>query len=229
MRRYYCNWRKLIVLRNFCYRAWSCHPQTPQPGAAVVERHDFPPRLRLVSVALSRYIWTPSWRWCSEMIPIELLLFMAAMVAIWRIRDWQLRSLEQQERYLCRFAEAVTAWRSQPGIPTAAREAIEVLVGMTISKSTTRRFAILMLKRQPFDRTELDDNPFWHVRQPLDKDQREAFDWLLLTFFLAITYSDWLTGPFIRRVRFGGLSRQTQAEVAIETVFSQSMGRAAHA
>ena len=159
---------------------------------------------------------------------MELVLFAGALAAIWQVRRWQLRSLRTQEAFLRSFAEGITGWRSQPNIPADARRAIETIVSMPIKRIVVLRFTLSFIRKQ-LPPPKLDENPFWLARQQLSIEQREAFDWLLLTFFLAMTYSDWLVGPFLRRVRFGGLSRETQAEVAMETVFSRSMGHAIHA
>jgi hypothetical protein len=151
---------------------------------------------------------------------LELALFAVAMTAIWQVRRRQLRSLKVQEIFVRRFAEGVLAWRSKDGIPEEAKEAIEALVSLPITQKATRAFALLIIRRQ-LPPPRLRENPFWLARQQLSAEQREAFDWLLMTYFDAMTYSDWLTGGFIRRVRFGGLSPETPAEVAIETVFSR--------
>lgn len=161
------------------------------------------------------------------MIAIELAFFTFALLAIWWIRRQQLRSLNQQHILLRRFAEAVTAWRGKPGIPIDARQAIELLVDMPISRAVLRRYALKVLSPQV--PSTLDENPFWLARTQLEPEQREAFDWLVINFLLAFTYSDWITGPLIRRMRLGGLSRQTQAEIALETVSSRVMGQAVHA
>ncbi len=161
------------------------------------------------------------------MIAVEVALFAAAMLGIWWIRHQQLRSLAQQRAFLQRFAEGVAVWRGKAGIPNDARQAIETLVTMTMGKAAVRRLAILVLPRQKA--LKLDENPLWLARQQLTDEQREAFDWLFINFFFAFTYGDWLSGPIIRHVRFGGLSLQTQAEVALETVSSRGMGEAVHA
>lgn len=153
---------------------------------------------------------------------LELALFAVVMAAMWQARRRQLQSLKTQEIFLRRFAEGVMVWRSQDNIPEDAREAIEALVKLPITQKATRAFALLIIRRQlPLPPPRLRENPFWLARQQLSAEQREAFDWLLMTYFDAMTYSDWLTGGFIRRVRFGGLSPETRAEVAIETVFSR--------
>jgi hypothetical protein len=154
---------------------------------------------------------------------LEFALFAVGMAAIWQARRRQLQSLKTQEVFLRRFAEAVMVWRSQD-IPEDARQAVEVLVKMPFSQKSTRNFALMIIRRQ-LPPPRLHENPFWLARQQLSDEQREAFDWLLTTYFQVMTYSDWLTGGFIRRVRFGGLSRETQAEVAIETVFPRIGGK----
>jgi hypothetical protein len=161
-------------------------------------------------------------------VTLELVLFAGVLAAIWQVRRWQLRSLRTQEALLKSFAEGVNGWRRQPNIPPDARQAIETIVDMPISRLVILKFTLSFIRRQ-LPPPRLNENPFWLARQQLSLEQREGFDWLLLTFFLAMTYSDWVAGPFLRRVRFGGLSRETQAEVALETVFSRNMGRAIHA
>lgn len=161
------------------------------------------------------------------MAALELAIFAVALTSIWWIRRQQLRSLEQQRLLLQRFAEGVAAWRAKAGIPVSARQVIETLVEIPMNKSIIRRYAHYALHRQSPIR--LEENPFWLAKQELDEEQREAFDFLLLTAFLAFTYSDWVVGALLRGLRFGGLSRQTQAEIALETVSSRGMGRAAHA
>jgi hypothetical protein len=181
----------------------------------------------LVMGVAAAYILAPD-RSDDDMIA-ELVLFAAVMAAMWQARRRQLRSLQTQEIFLLRLAEGVMGWRSRAGIPEDARQAIETLVKLPITgKKTTRHFALLIIKQQ-LPPPRLDQNPFWLARQQLSSEQREAFDWLLMTFFLAMTYSDWLSGGFLRRVRFGGLSRETQAEIAIETVLSRNWAAAVQA
>lgn len=151
---------------------------------------------------------------------LEFAFFAVAMAVMWQIWRRQLRSLQNQEIFLRRFAEGVMVWRSQDNIPEDAREAIEALVKLPITQKATRNFALLIIRRQ-LPAPRLRENPFWLAKQQLSAEQREGFDWLLMTYFEAMTYSDWLTGGFIRRVRFGGLSPETRAEVAIDTVFSR--------
>lgn len=161
------------------------------------------------------------------MIPIVFVIFTLAMAGLWWFRSLQLQNLAEQRALLELFADAVTIWRSKVGVPDDAREAIERLVEMPISRKFIRRFAFRLLQLQHPGKIE--ENPFWRARQQLNDEQREAFDWLIITFFTAFTYGDYLTGPIIRRARFEGLSRQTQAEIALETVFSRQMGRAVYA
>lgn len=153
------------------------------------------------------------------MLIAEITAFTAALIAIFWVRRRQVWSLQQQQFYLRRFAEGVTAWRGKIGIPQDARQAVEVLVNMPIDKRITRACARSMLQEQ--GDPDLTRNGFWIARSQLNDEERGAFDWLLANYFLAMTYSDWLTGWFIRRVRVSGLSRETQAEIAIETVFAR--------
>lgn len=155
------------------------------------------------------------------MIIVELIVFVAAMVALWWVREVQANALDQQEQHLRRFANGVTAWRGSPDIPADAREAIEILVDMPLDKSIPRACVLAMLQNQ--NAPNLENNIFWIARGQLDGEKREAFDWLLKNYFLAMTYSAWFTGGLLRHSRVEGLSLETQAEVAIETVFSRGI------
>jgi hypothetical protein len=155
------------------------------------------------------------------MLAAELLAFAIVLFALFWARQRQMTSLQQQAFYLRRFAEGVSTWRGSTGIPSDARQAIEFLIDMPLDKRVTRGFARSMLQQR--SSPKLEENFFWVARSQLDGEKREAFDWLLLNYFLAMTYSDWLTGPFIRQFRVIGLSRETQAEIAIETVFSRGV------
>lgn len=159
------------------------------------------------------------------MAALELAIFALLLTSIWWLRRQQLHSLEQQRILLQRLSEGVMAWRGKPGIPQNARAVIEKLVELPMNKKILRRFAQQQVLQQQAP-LKLEENPFWLAKQELSDEQREAFDYLLLTAFLAFTYSDWIIGPFVRRLRVGGLSRQTQAEIALETVSSRVMGRA---
>lgn len=155
------------------------------------------------------------------MVLLELAVFTVVLFVLSWVRQRQINSLKQQETYLRRFAEGVGAWRSGNGIPPDARLAIELLVDMPLDRRIVRKLARGMLRDQRAP--SLADNPFWIARSQLEGEKREAFDWLLRNFFFAMTYSDWFSGPFIRRFRVGGLSQETQTEIAIETVFSRGM------
>jgi hypothetical protein len=91
------------------------------------------------------------------------------------------------------------------------------------------RIGSYILSRKFEQPPSLDDNPFWRARQTLAIDQREHFDRLVTKYLTAWTYSDWFWGGFFRRARFSGLSNETRAEVALETVYSRQMSRAARA
>lgn len=160
------------------------------------------------------------------MIP-ELVLFAVLMAAMWQVRRWQLRSLQMQERFLLTFAEGLDGWRNKETVSDEAKSLIDRLARMSITKWTIRRFAWYLLTEDSQRNPE--DNSFLRIRQALPVEQQEPFDWLLITFFIGATYSDWLTGWFVRRVRVGGLSNSTKAEVAVETIFSRQMGEAAYA
>lgn len=153
------------------------------------------------------------------MLASELIIFAVALGVLFWVRQQQMAALNYQAYYLKRFSEGVTTWRSKSGIPQDARQAVEVLVNLPLDKRITRTCAISMLKEQRDP--DLEKNGFWVARSQLGDEQREAFDWLLKNYYFAMTYSDLLTGWFIRRVRTGGLSTETQAEVAIETVFAR--------
>jgi hypothetical protein len=161
---------------------------------------------------------------------IEIMLFGAALCAIWWIRRRQLQSLKQQALHLRRFAEQVTNWRSRPDVPDIASKAIEELFHvLPFDRKTVRRTAVSILTHQFEPPPTLEDNPFWQARQSLSEAQETDFDFLLTTYFAAWTHSDWFWGGFLRRTRFGGLSYQTRAEVALETAFSRHTVRVAHA
>jgi hypothetical protein len=160
------------------------------------------------------------------MLVVEILIFAALLAGIYWIRQRELASLRMQGNYLRRFAEGISVWRGGIGIPADAREAIELLVDTPMHKSVARNLARSMMRREA--EPNLENNIFWRAREQLRGEHRESFDWLLRNYFLAMTYSDWLTGPLIRRVWVNGLSKGTQAEIAIETVFSRGM-RHAHA
>ncbi len=121
------------------------------------------------------------------LLPAELILFAVLLLSLFRWRQWQMRYLDRQAFYLRRFAEGVTTWRSKPGIPDDARQAIEVLVNIPLDKRITRACALAMLQNQ---RDPLSQNGFWIARNQLkDPQHRETFDWLLRNYFLAMTYS----------------------------------------
>lgn len=159
------------------------------------------------------------------MIILELTIFAVAMTATWKVRRWQLRSLQTQERFLKAFAEGVAGWRASDGVPDDAKEIIDRLVQIPFTKWTIRRFTWHLLTAN----LPTGESSLLKIRDQLSPEQRESFDWLLITYFLGSTYGDWLTGWFLRRVRIGGLSNQTRAEVAIDTIFSREMSHAAYA
>jgi hypothetical protein len=164
-----------------------------------------------------------------EIAAAEIVLCGTILVAIWWVRRRQLQSMKEQALCLRRFAEQITAWRERPNVPQIARDAIERVFLLPFDRRSVRGFALSILSRQYEPIPSLDDNPFWQARQKLSADQRPDFDFLIMTYFTAWTYGDWFWGGFLRRARFGGLSRETRAEVALETVFSRQMSKAIHA
>lgn len=125
------------------------------------------------------------------MLVAQLLVFSITLLALWWMREVQVNGLEQQDQHLRRFSEGVSAWRNSTGIPSDARQAVEILVDMPLDKRVTRGCALAMLERQQAPKN-LENNLFWIARGQLDGEKKEAFDWLLLNYFLAMTYSDWL-------------------------------------
>jgi hypothetical protein len=163
------------------------------------------------------------------MAAAEILLVGALLAAIWGVRRRQLQCLKEQAIHLRRFAEQIQAWRERPNVPQLARDAVEELFRFPFERKIVRDVAFWILSRKFGQPPSLDDNPFWRARQTLAIDQREHFDRLVTTYLTAWTYSDWFWGGFLRRARFGGLSNETRAEVALETVYSRQMSRAARA
>ena len=133
------------------------------------------------------------------MAALELAIFILALAGIWWVRRQQLRSLEQQRLLLQRFADGVAAWRNKPKIPEVARQAIEALVDMPMNKTILRRYAAYITLCRPQPTAKLDENPFGVAKQQLDSEILEAFNYLLIIYFLAFTYSDWLSGAVFRR------------------------------
>lgn len=163
------------------------------------------------------------------MAAAEILLVGALLAALWGVRRRQLQSLKEQAIHLRRFAEQIQAWRERPNIPQVARDAAEELFRFPFARKMVRKVAIWILSRKVEQPPSLNDNPFWRARETLAPDQREDLDSLLMTYLTAWTYSDWFWGGLLRRARFGGLSQETRAEVALETVYSRQMSRAARA
>lgn len=154
-----------------------------------------------------------------------MVAFSVAFACIWACRRMQLRHLHQQAHYLRLLSRQVVAFRQRSDIPVGIADFVEELVRDPLDGGVIR-YAIWHASRRDHPTRNVDKEvlAFRNSVADLNGDAQAALHNIVITYIKAQSHADMIAGYIFRRVRFANLERETQAEVAVDTIaFGRSL------
>jgi hypothetical protein len=157
---------------------------------------------------------------------VELGLLIGAATAafggMWLIHRWRLRHLAAQRDDLRQLSAAADEFRTTANVPEAVAVLVERMLRMPLDPRAVRRFFWHVVRTRSAGGDDPETERLGRAIRSMDRAAVDAFARVIVTHMRMFAHSSPVFGALLRVLLLGGLSRNTQAEVTVETFARQS-------